>query len=303
MKLFHFFLFYLFANMSFAAEVKVAAAEVAEVRAAAAAEVIGAKTQEQFAEFIKNNEFLIKHNMNTDESRRFSDSPGKNGLNGAEIGQIDESIRLRDSNYGGIFGAGRNIADFSGDILVVGGGKGVGITGLADPAVYQQFIVDVTSGIGKFSVLTGEKITEINKKEIILQYESKITEDSIENIKKLNTYFTINIDPMVQPDLLASITSESDMSHIPDHRFGKIIFENVNGSVFLNPNIYKILRRILKPGGELDIIVPFACRRLIIPMTEHTEWGEAIKKQMLEAYQHGVAAITTDGPPAHFTIK
>jgi len=77
-------------------------------------------------------------------------------------------------------------------------------------------------------------------------------------------YYTLNIEGKDEPDLVASITSLADTKSLPDHRFSKVIFENVDTIVFLNPHTIKIIERITKPGGIIEISAGKTAARLFV---------------------------------------
>ena len=200
------------------------------------------KTPDEFTKIIANDPFLIKYKANWK-------------LTMVEISSIEAARRHQHNDYDGIFDKGRNIDEFKGNILVVGGGKHLRAGTLT--ALIEESQVDQSK----------EKLEEIKK-------------IKIRNQEILDTYYSLNIDPKAQPDILASITSISDMAKIPDGRFNKVIFENVDAEVFLNPHLYPILERITQKGGEILFNIATTGKRLIIPMTRHTKWAAEIQDQL-----------------------
>ena len=252
------------------------------------------KTVAEFEADITKDPFLAKYHANQ-------------GPTADEITQIGEAREFQHTNFGGIFDKGRSIGDFNGNTLVVGGGK-VGTSPLTALTKFTKEVNDLEMAIysvekHSFNFITKEVYHTKEAKDAALaklreELQAELDRTKNRNQEILDKYYTLNIEPNTQPDILASITSINDMAKIPDGRFEKVIFENVNGSVYLNPQLYPILERITKKGGEIFIILPYHCKRLIIPMTRNTKWGEQVQDQLRQQiyenpnYDEGNTRIT-----------
>lgn len=254
-------------------------------------------TIEEAGEIIANNEFLKSIGLAESEEALYGDSDesrGSHGLNINELSSIELSHEYAATDFGGVFAEGRHINDFKGDTLVVGGGKAPGeygnnrgITVLRCAkgriAYFEGFWKTLRNA--KINRNSGGRISDKLRAIAIKKYAEELARVNEEvneyNSQKLDTYFTLNIDKLTQPDILASITSEKDMAKIPDRRFSKVIFEHINGFVYVNPSLYPILQRIVKPGGTIEFWgVTTSWRRFMIPFMESlTPWGDQVKSQ------------------------
>ncbi|MDP3372297.1 MAG: hypothetical protein Q8S21_05355 [Candidatus Paracaedibacteraceae bacterium] len=244
----------------------------------------------QFQHAINNYDFFKK------KKTTLKNSP----LDKYELKMIEAAISQDKVDFGGEFDSGREVNNFMGQILVVGGGKlkgtygeNQGKTALLDFSKEDNEIVDLIhklqSGEWQEDPYTGIKFNNYKDKEAYikeLQRKQKLYKKAFDqkNRDTLERYYTLNIAKDVQPDILASITSESDMKKIPDHKFARVEFENVPCPVFLNPKLYKILSRITKPGGKIELSVTNACRRLIAPVIQNTKFGEEYSKILKSQY-------------------
>lgn len=165
---------------------------------------------------------------------------------------------------------GRDIKSFLGDTLVVGGGKKPGILGsnqgktvlinLIDEINNIELVIKkIDSGEWKYDHQTGQQFkTEREKLGYIKTlYEKKDLYKkafALKNTDILERYYTLNIYSSVEPDMLASITNDSDIKQIPDHKFEYVEFEDVPCSIFLDPKLYTNLERITKIGGKLSVL-------------------------------------------------
>ncbi len=236
-----------------------------------ASEIVGhVMNVDQFNEAIKNND-LLKKLGKTDP------------LSENEKGNLKRALEFERSDVGGV--VNRQLNDFKGNTLVIGGGKkdaqspsdeGGGNRGITWIEKFQNEIKEATKLIED---IKSKSWTEENKQRNIELLQKEIEENQKKVDDILNTYYTVNIEKGDDPDLVASITSISDMSKIPDNYFQKVIFENVDILVWLNPNIFKILERITKPGGSI-IIDGAVHSRLLVVAFAHTKWAQQINKQV-----------------------
>ncbi|MFK7974045.1 MAG: hypothetical protein AB8B66_04210 [Rickettsiaceae bacterium] len=241
-------------------------------------------TIEEFKQALDNNKFLQREKYTTKHEN----------LDNYEIELINLAHSNQNVNFGGIFDNGREINNFNGSTLLVGGGKTSGPNGENDGKTIlinhnqeikeMQLIIDnLVEGALNYNPYTGahfqtnqDKINYIERlkqKINIYQSASKLINDDI-----LAQYYTLNIEDKIYPDILASITSENDMSKIPNSKFERVEFENVPCDVFLNPKLYGILSRITKVQGTISFSISYSCRRLIVPVIEKTKYGNEFKK-------------------------
>jgi hypothetical protein len=246
-------------------------------------------TIQEFTKALKENPIL--------ESTKTQNDP----LTNEEKHTIQMAEQYKNFSLGGKFDQDRDISTFKGDILVVGGGKRSGEdghnTGLTNVEKELNSIEDLSKHIktimqpeARFSPVTGKKLdSTLAREEEVTFINKKIQDIKAEMHKRvLDKYFSLNIEPSVQPDFLASITSVSDMSKIPDHRFKQVIFENVDCTVFLNANTYKILSRITAPGGMIHITTGTFCDRLFPVVAEKTKWKTSIYAQLKKKTSKGI---------------
>ena len=253
------------------------------------------KTIAEFEANIAKDPFLSKYHANQRLIER-------------ETISIEAARRHQHSDYGGFFDEGRNIDKFKGSILVVGGGKKVGpgsVTNLSEETQRANEIPIVINGLETNPLYKWDEFTlehYPNKEQAIAklkqELQAEIEKNRIENQQILDTYYSLNINPEARPDILASITSIKDMAKIPDGRFTKVIIEDVDTEVYLNPNIYSILERITKKGAEIVIMLPIAGTRLIIPMTRNTKWGEQVQQQLRQQFYDQLDYTGIDMPAA-----
>jgi hypothetical protein len=239
---------------------------------------------QEFKKAIDNNYFLRKRLQTT------IDQP----LDEDEIEVIELARKNEDSHFGGKFEPGREIHNFTGDTLLVGGGKIPGSLGendgkaiLIDYTVEESETIDLVKNLrsGKWTndPYAGREFKSEDEKNLYIKdleeklvvYKEAFKE---KNQDILDRYYTLNIEKKIFPDILASITSEHDMNNIPDNKFMHVEFENVPCDVFLNPKIYSILERITKPEGTITFSISYACRRLIVPVIQQTKFGRQFFK-------------------------
>ena len=238
-------------------------------------------SKKEFETSIDNNSFL----------KSIFDTTADKNLCHYELNAIKYALNEENKNYGGTFDTGRDISNFKGSTLVVGAGKK---SGIKKSNQGKCLLVDFNK---KFNYLIKEikQLKDLQKKQNLKKLATRIykLEEKLELYKKaftltnqdiLERYFTIDIDETLQPDMVGSITSESDMSQIPDNRFDHVEFENVPCNVFLNPTLYKILERITKPGGTISLSVNNSCRRLIVPIIQQTKFGPSYLKELSQKY-------------------
>ena len=99
----------------------------------------------------------------------------------------------------------------------------------------------------------------------------------IEKIKK--TYYSIDIDPIMEPDFLASAVNPIHMSYFPPKRFSYILFDYFPSSVIVSPLVWENTDRLLKPGGRIKIITAKALSILFRSTLMQTPWAEQIKNR------------------------
>jgi len=237
-------------------------------------------TIKEFKQVLNKNSFLRQHKQTV------NDHP----LSTHEIEMIKVAIKSDNHHYGGKCDRNRDIHNFTGSTLLVGGGKVAGKRGENDG---KTILIDVPSKITAIKKLLyklesgqwnhdpyiGKKFsTNVEKNNYIneLKHKQSLYQEAFaaRNNDILNRYYTLNIEKNVQPDMLASILSESDISKIPDNKFENVEFENVPCDVFLNPKLYPILARITKQNGTIIFSISNVCRRLIIPVIQSTKFGK-----------------------------
>ena len=128
-----------------------------------------------------------------------------------------------------------------------------------------------------------KNLQQVKKKKILYKKAFLLKNQDI-----LNRFYTLNIEPNVKPDILASITNNYDLREIPDQKFEYIKFENVPCSVFLDPKLYPNLERITKIGGKINFSISSECGRLIIPVIKKTKLSsqfiEKLENSFLKNY-------------------
>lgn len=265
-------------------------------------------TKEEFKQAINNSIFFKRINKTID------DEP----FDQYELKMIQLAIKNQGHSYGGTFQAGREIKNFRGDTLVVGGGKlpgkysdNQGKTVLINNKIIQDeintLITNLLSGKWSKNPYTGhEFVTKLEKNQFIqkLRYKQQIFSEAFSEWNKdiLNRFYTINIDSTVGPDMIASINSELDTSKIPDSKFEVVEFENVPCDVYLNPNLYKILERITKPGGIIKLSVTNCCRRLMAPVIAKTKFSKDFDEE-LQSKHHILESMHPTYHRITFTVK
>lgn len=218
-----------------------------------------------------------------------------------EIMMIESAQNEEGVSYGGKLDSGRYIGSFSGQTLVVGGGKDKGKYGenqgrtvLFDISSIESeitnLIANLESGRWHEDPHTGIKFKdEYSKKLYIDELKQKLAlyreAFELKNNDILEQVYTVNIDAGVKPDLLGSINSVEDMEVIPDSKFTNIEFENVPCQVFLNSDLYKVLERIAKPGARISLTVTNACRRLMAPVIARTKFAAEFDERLREKYE------------------
>ncbi|MFK7974044.1 MAG: hypothetical protein AB8B66_04205 [Rickettsiaceae bacterium] len=216
-----------------------------------------------------------------------------------EIEMINTAQKNQDTCFGGVIN--RNLEQFNGSSLVVGGGKSLGQYGenqgktlLYDVKqetqkidkhiellLSQNFTNDPHTGFPFSSEISKAKfIDNLIRKKILYKKYYELRNEEI-----LSRYFTINIDATMNPDIIGSITCLSDTAAIPDNKFTRIEFENVPCDVFLIPSLYTILERITKPKGKITLSINNACRRIIIPVIAKTKFGEQYSHALQQEYK------------------
>lgn len=262
---------------------------------------------DEFKQVVNNNHFLKQIHKTIDEEP----------LGNYEIEMIELAKKNQNVTFGSSFDAGREISNFTGDTLLIGGGKKPGLYGenqgktvLIDTTVEEQetkkLIDNLTSGKWVDDPYTGRNFkTNTEKRLYIKKIKAKqaLYKEAYREWNKdiLSRYYTLNIDKDVQPDMLASILSEADTIMIPDKKFMNVEFENVPCDVFLNPKLYKILERITKPGGNIKFSVSNCCRRLIVPVIQETSFGD----QFIQALKNKFHILDAMHPTYHrinFTV-
>lgn len=238
-------------------------------------------SKKEFETSINNNSFF----------KSMSDTTTDKNLCRYELNAIKYAQDEANKNYGSTFDTGRYISNFKGSVLVVGAGKK---SGTKKSNQGKCLLVDFNKDF-KHLIEEIKQLKDLQKKQNSKKLVTRLynLEEKLELYKRafilrnqdiLERYFTIDIDKTVQPDMVGSITSESDMSKIPDNRFDHIEFENVPCNVFLNPTLYKILERITKPGGTISLSVNNSCRRLIVPIIQRTKFGPSYLKELARKY-------------------
>jgi len=263
----------------------------------------------EFINAINNDKFLKERNFTT------LDSP----LSEDEIDLIEIARLNQKKDYGGVAQPGREINKFKGSTLLVGGGKTAGNCGendgktiLLDFHIENREIDELVNKLGSREWIsdpyTGKKFESEDEKKL---YISKLKEKKIlykeafreKNNDFLRRYYTLNIEDKISPDMIASITSKSDMGEIPNHKFLKVEFENVPCDVFLNPTLYPILERITKPEGVITFSISHVCRRLIVPVIRSTKFGtqfiKILKKEMYDNSEN----MDTDYGSCEISVK
>lgn len=246
-------------------------------------------TLQEFTKALKENPLLKTTNTQNDP------------LTNEETHTIQMAEQYKNSSLGGKFDQDRDIATFKGDTLVVGGGKRSGHdghnTGLTNVEKELDEIDNLSKHIktimhpeSRFSPVTGKKLdSEDARADEVKELTTKIQKIKEAMHKRvLDKYFSLNIEPSVQPDFLASVMSISDMSKIPDQRFKQVIFENVDCTVFLNANTYKILTRITAPGGIIHITTGTFCDRLFPVVAGKTKWKTSVYAQLKNKTAKGI---------------
>ncbi|BBB57601.1 hypothetical protein MPCS_01612 (plasmid) [Candidatus Megaera polyxenophila] len=249
---------------------------------------------DKFINVLNQDSLLVKYNK----------IPSVLPLNRHEVLMIEEAKRNEYKSYGGLFDKNRHINQFMGECLFIGGGKLSGNRGENDGITVlinienelqqiDEVINKLRSGQWEYDKHTGKKFTtNKEKKDYIKQLKLKKVLYKkaflLKNQDTLDKFYTLNIEPNVKPDILASITNNYDLREIPDHRFDNVEFENVPCSVFLDPNLYPNLERITKIGGKINFSVSSECGRLIIPVIKKTKFAsqfiEKLENKLFKNY-------------------
>jgi len=242
-------------------------------------------TVDEFKLAINDNKFLNKKGETVKDK----------SLDKHELKIIEEALKSDNSHFAAEFDIGREISQFTGDTLIVGGGKKSGQysqnqskTVLTDMKAVEveinELITNLHSGEWNKDPYTGKTFNNKAEKEAYineLEHKLSLYKEAFSEKNKdiLNRYYTINTEKNAEPDILGSITSEFDMSKISDGKFMHVELDNIPNDIYLNPKLYKILERIIKPGGTIKLSISNASRRLIIPVIETTKFGpEFIQK-------------------------
>ncbi len=179
----------------------------------------------------------------------------------------------------------RSIKDFKGETLLVGGGKAGGLSatslaghnlGVTNTDRLLKEIEQLKNGTfsAKYGGRAGLPLnSEDNKKKEISAIQEEVNQ-------VVDKYYTVNIEPETDPDLLAFIANIEDMTSIPDGRFSSVIFENVNMNVWLDPRLFVVLERITKPGGIITIDGATHPRLLVVAFS-HTKWASEVNAQLM----------------------
>ena len=242
----------------------------------------------EFKQAINCNKFLKEVHLT------IADRP----LNDFEIEMIQLAIKQQHVGIGYKFDKGRELNKFKGNILFVGGGKlsgprgeNDGVTVLIDCEKIDKELADLINNLksGKLKKDPYNGKTFYNSKEVEayienLEEKRKLYRHAfrLRNQDILDTYYTLNIEKNIKPDVIASITSSRDTSFIPYNKFDEVKFENVPCNVFLNPNLYKILERITKPGGKINLSINPDFIRLIVPVVQNTKFGKEFLTKIKE---------------------
>lgn len=246
----------------------------------------------EFQKALDNNEFLQKEGYTTRDI----------ALDQYEIELINLALANQSVNLGGYIEPGRELEKFTGSTLLVGGGKLAGPNGENDGKTIVvnhtteiQAIQSLVNSVKEDSIESATNsqrvLSDQEKHNQIQQLQEKIAiyqlaAQSLNN-DLLARYFTLNIEPKIAPDMLASVVSESDMSKIPDNKFINVEFENVPCDVFLDPQLYRTLERITQSPGSISFSISYPCRRLIVPVIEKTKYGKEFKEILhYEVYQN-----------------
>lgn len=215
-----------------------------------------------------------------------------------------EMIATAQSNhnkcFGGTIDPERKLEQFSGNTLLVGGGKDLGHYGSnqGKTLLYNieqeiqkidDHITLLTSKQYTSDPYTGISFTSDNRKQEFIDHlrQKKMlytTYYQMRNNDILEKYFTINIDSSMQPDIHGSIACISDVVKIPDNTFARVEFENVPCDVFLDSKLYTILERITQPDGIITLSITNACRRVMIPVITNTKFGEQYIQSLVKEY-------------------
>ncbi|MBA4117680.1 MAG: hypothetical protein C0514_02130 [Candidatus Puniceispirillum sp.] len=143
--------------------------------------------------------------------------------------------------------------------------------------VFKQFHL-------KFNGLTGVPLTEVEHgylEDLKSAFSQAVADrhahghllphyPALDTLKK--KWYTVDLNKSTLPDLIASVTSETDMSYLPDHRFSLIYYENINYNVFLDPTTLRIAQRITKSGGTIRFTVAPYGTRLVAYMLHRSRW-------------------------------
>lgn len=245
-----------------------------EVLASEVSQVISeVPSEEQFKKLIKENEFLKKL--------------GDNGpLTDGEKWQIQLAIKDQNTVY--TPKVNRRIDEFKGSELVIGGGKKYGenednrgITNIEEELKRLDTFKDVSNKFNPYADLSSmDKLTEERRKKLISETQIKIN-------AVLDKYYTVNYDETTEPDLVNSATDIKGMTaNLPDNRFDRLYYEGVNTFVFLNPNAWKIMERLCKKGGEIEIRAGVRGMRLLPIILKGTKWEKGVLRQLKEKYDY-----------------
>jgi len=243
-------------------------------------------TVKEFKEEIKNNSFLKEHGVNEEP------------VTSQETDKVDYAHEYANSKGGGKFN--RPLEQYKGDTLLVGGGKNVGyhykkdyeegtkIPSKSDSTNWKIYIMsrmeerlkNLPLWYDLYEPNVPVKIDTIEKKAQLAKKIEQEKQTELDNkIQETNKYYTIDIDPLSEPDFIASFTDLGEMSKIPDNSFQNVIFESVPLFLLLNPNTIKTLERITKPGGTITLENSMQPRLLVVAFG-NTKWKDQVYKQL-----------------------
>lgn len=174
--------------------------------------------------------------------------------------------------------------------------KVVNLARALDVTLANTLLETLRQGPPRFHGGTGVPLTEDEKKvhpmlvalfsstleERMRSGKTKPHDEELEALRK--KWYTVDYAPAAKPDLQGSVTSEADMASLPDHRFSLVYYENMDYNVFLDPTLFRIARRITKPGGTIRFTVAPNGTRLVAYMLHISKWrGDPQIKEVLEA--------------------
>lgn len=118
-----------------------------------------------------------------------------------------------------------------------------------------------------------KNLPTLEGRQISPKFDQKRCIKHIEEIKK--EYYSVDIDPEMEPDFIASVANPVHMTYLPTNRFSYVLFDYFPADQIIFPLVWDNIHRILKKGAIIQVITGYAYSKILRATLMRLSWTKS----------------------------